>query len=143
MSIFGLPLILFKVEDEDDMNEIEYLARVAKGDLPTGELVTIINSASASSVVGTVPTGKDWYLINWSSTLLVGGNVRLELEYPTGTSVDGSTSSVDNGSQYNGIVRGLKLTAGQTVTVFKNGNVGNNTNVFILQVDTGASITIP
>ena len=138
----GLPLILFQAGEEDDLNEFEYLASVARGDLPTGILVPIVNFQTGTIVIGTVPTGKDWYLIGWDVSA-ASTNANIILEFPTGTNVAGMRADDGSSTALAGVPKGLKIVDGNTITILRSATISNIVSVFILQVDTGASIIIP
>ena len=44
MSIFGLPLIMFQVPEVDDMGDLEYLSRIANGELTSGVLKNFVSN---------------------------------------------------------------------------------------------------
>ena len=142
MTMESLPEILFRPGEEKDMGDMEYTARIANGELSTGILVPLtsrIQNGPATAVMGTVPVGKDWYLLKYSFSNLSG---QVQLEYPTGTVVADDTvlaSGVATASV--NAVSGLKLTAGQTITHRLIGGGGDITsiNLLILQVDIGTS----
>jgi len=143
MSIFGLPLIMFRVPvEDDDMSDFQYLSRVARGELPTGIIVNLSNDSIFTVIMGTVPAGKDWYLINWSISY---DNIvsMIELEYPTGTIIDGTIAGIQSSKNYNGVAQGNKITAGQTITITTTAPINKSQNIAILQVDAGASLVIP
>ena len=139
MTMVGLPLILFQVEgEEDDMGDLEYLARIANGELSTGVLKTFIGVAAGSQTIATVPTGKDWYLMAWS---VIQDNLASvsELEFPTGTAIDSNKTGTTTEAVYNGIAKGNKIVADDTVTITTSTTVAKQINLFVLEVDTGVS----
>lgn len=124
------------------MNEFEYLASVAKGDLPTGVLKSFLNESENTEIIATVPTGKDWYLIKWNGTMVNGATEKtVNLEFPTGTTIDWlrSVQEVD----YVGTVKGFRARSGQTITISRTPAVLTTAKIFILEVNTDASIVIP
>ena len=125
------------------LSEFEYLARVARGDLPNGVLKEFQNSANGTGVIGTVPAGKDWYLVKWSVTIGALLDVDIDLEYPTGTKVDSTRSNLASALVYPGIAKGFKIVATDTVTIVRGSAISNVANMTILEVNTGDSIVIP
>lgn len=122
-----------------DMGDLEYLARIANGELSSGILVNLFSSASGTILMGTVPPGKDWYLMGWSVTFNSIPNGIIKLEYPTSTIIETTTNNDSSDIVYVGISKGHKLTAGQTITVSASSNINKGQNIFILEVDIGQS----
>jgi len=143
MSIFGLPLIMFQVEeeDEDDMGDLEYLSRIANGELSSGVLKNFqnINANPNTTIIATVPGGKDWYLMGWSVSM-DNANTQISLQFPAGNVVDSTRTGTTNEDNYIGIAKGNKATAGQDISRELESTVNSNRlNLFILEVDTGVS----
>jgi len=127
-------------EEDIDMGDIEYLARIANGELATGQLVTLIGKSNTTEVLGTVPGGKDWYLADYA---VIGGgatNGSYSLEYPTGNEIQSfPLGTVGLRTVLNAPHKGLKLTTGQTITITKPIAVSSITTMEIVEVDTGVS----
>lgn len=124
------------------MGDLEYLSRIANGAITSGVLKNFTISGSGTTLIATVPGGKDWYLMGWSVTM---DNVSSDpvFEYPTGTPIDGTRSETSVNIVYNGIAKGNKITATQTVSFVAAGGVSHVVNLFVLEVDIGVSPEIP
>jgi len=130
--------VLRGAEEETDMGDLEYLSRIANGELTSGVLKNFISNSETTAVIATVPGGKDWYLMGWSILQDGGVSSVSTLEFPTGTSIDTNKSGGED-LVYNGIAKGNKITAAQTVTINSTVTVGKQVNLFVLEVDTGVS----
>ena len=130
---------------KSSMGDLEYLSRIANNELPTGILKSFENDSTVNSIIATVPIGKDWYLMGWNVWHSNNVNSTITLEYPTGTPIDESKNIISSSSPkwYFGIVKGFKIISNQTISIIKNNSVNNHVNLFILEVDTGISPTIP
>ncbi len=122
------------------MGDLEYLARIANGELSSGVLKTFVGINNTTEILATVPGGKDWYLMGSSIIASGAANGNTKLEYPTGTIIQ----EINNGTvglknEVIGIPKGLKITAAQTVTITKGIASGTVTVMQVLEVDIGVS----
>jgi len=141
MSIMGLPLILFQVEGED-MGDLEYLSRIANGELTGAVLKNFQNLATTIGEITfeTVPAGKDWYLMGWSFISVGASNASVTLEFPDGTTVEIGDARSVNPWVYPGIAKGNKAVADDLIKLTRGGTAAANVvNMFILEVTAGTS----
>lgn len=138
MPLGVIRIVLNKVEDED-VGDAEYWNRIVNGAITGGILKSIaVTTTGTSSLVATVPAGKDWYLQGWKvATQAI--TTKISFEYPTGTVLEIMRTEVNDSGTYEGIMKGFKITAGQTVTLKSGSALIKEFNMFILEVPVGTS----
>jgi len=127
---------------EDDMGDIQYLARIANGELTGGTLVMLKGTSNTTQILGTVPALKDWYLMNGSMVAVGVANGNISVEYPTSGDVVMEINNGQTTSQTSVVATGIgkKITAAQTITITKAGAATSTVTLLeILEMDVGVS----
>ena len=127
---------------EDDMGDLEYLARIANGELTGGTLVMLRGVSNTTEILGTVPSNKDWYLMNGSIVAVSVACGNISVEYPTSGDVVMEINNGQSTSQTPVVATGIgkKLTETQTITITKAGAATSTVTLLeILEMDEGVS----
>ena len=131
---------MFQVpEADEEMGDLEYLSRIANGELATGVLKTFIGIAPGSETIATVPSGKDWYLMGSVFTGLGVANGDTTVNYGSTKIFDQNHGTVGIEVVVQGEIKGIKITDGDTITTTKAVSSDTKTTIEVLEVDVGVS----
>lgn len=135
----SLPTILFQAREDKDMGDLEYLSRIANGELLTGVLKTFIGISSSSETIATVPGGKDWYLMGSSLVAPGVSNGTIQVNFGSTKIFDLENDNTNFKTVIQGEIKGIKITAGATIATIKGQSSSSKTTIQVLELDIGTS----